>query len=167
MRRASAFTLIELLVVIAIIGILAAIVLPVLGAVRERGMETSCRNNQRQIFGAIELYRERSRGLYPVAALKPSAGPGPALRTALTNELPEAEVWRCPAESEFYEIEGLSYEWNTFLSGLALHHSVIYSVLSGRNAAKVPLLSDFEKFHDSGRARNVLYADGHVDRNSD
>lgn len=50
------FTLVEMLVVIAIIGILAALVLPVLGAAKERGLRTQCVNNLKQFGIALQLY---------------------------------------------------------------------------------------------------------------
>jgi prepilin-type N-terminal cleavage/methylation domain-containing protein/prepilin-type processing-associated H-X9-DG protein len=50
------FTLIELLVVIAIIAILAAILFPVFARAREKGRQTSCLSNVKQIMTAALMY---------------------------------------------------------------------------------------------------------------
>ena len=52
----SAFTLIELLTVIAIIGILAAILIPAVGAVRQKASQAKSSSNMRQIALAYNNY---------------------------------------------------------------------------------------------------------------
>jgi len=59
------FTLIELLVVIAIIAILAAILFPVFGRLKERAKLANCISNQRQLFFAVEQYKDDFEGRYP------------------------------------------------------------------------------------------------------
>ena len=66
-RRASAFTLIELLTVIAIIGILAAILIPTIGSVRESARNATCKTRIRQWSTAFMLYANENRGAYLVS----------------------------------------------------------------------------------------------------
>src|SRR5262252_7685723 len=64
--RQGAFTLIELLVVIAIIAILAAMLLPALGAAKEQGRKTRCTSNLRQIIYSTLLYTDDNKGFLPM-----------------------------------------------------------------------------------------------------
>lgn len=64
-RREHAFTLIELLTVIAIVGILAAILIPVVSRVRASARATECVSNLRQLSSAVTLYAQDNRGRLP------------------------------------------------------------------------------------------------------
>jgi prepilin-type N-terminal cleavage/methylation domain-containing protein len=59
------FTLIELLVVIAIIGILAAMLMPVLSRAKQRAQGTLCLNNGRELMTAMHLYISENHDFFP------------------------------------------------------------------------------------------------------
>jgi prepilin-type N-terminal cleavage/methylation domain-containing protein len=63
-RPRAAFTLVELLVVITIIGMLVALLLPAVQAVRRTAQQTTCTNNLKQLALAMTNY-ETSKGNLP------------------------------------------------------------------------------------------------------
>src|SRR4051794_17550130 len=93
-----AFTLIELLVVIGIIAILSAVVFPVFASVRERGRQTACLSNQRQITMAVLQYVEDNDEHFPWSNSFDynnhwSLNIDPYIQKV---SQPESAIWHCP-----------------------------------------------------------------------
>lgn len=68
------FTLLELLVVIAIIGVLAAVLLPVLSRAKASAREVQCMNNLRQIHIGWQLYADNNNGRLVPNGQGPTSG---------------------------------------------------------------------------------------------
>jgi prepilin-type N-terminal cleavage/methylation domain-containing protein len=130
-KKAAGFTLIELLVVLAVIGILAALLLPVLAGGKARARNSVCINNLRQLGMATRLYAEDNGGRMPSAEILPTqpitpASPLPRICDVLAFYIGRASgtdtnrvtVFRCPCDKTgLFAIEGSSYEWNADLNG--------------------------------------------------
>ena len=55
-KRTLGFTLVEIMIVVTIIGILASLAVPAFQRARWKAVETSIRNNLRQMWGAAQQY---------------------------------------------------------------------------------------------------------------
>jgi len=132
-------TVVEILVVIAIIGVLIALLLPVLSSAKAKAARTACINNQKQLATALLLYAERSpEGAFPstnLSAYVPdsiewfSNDISRSYRLFIAPELGgNTRVLQCPADTfayaccagdpwivlnqGFHQIYGVSYGFN-------------------------------------------------------
>jgi len=107
-KAIKGFSLVDLLVAIGIIAILAAFLLPALGAAKSRARRTGCLNNLRQINVGVRMYADDSSDAFP-----PATNQTPAAFTAytqlmksyvgLTGRSPQrATLFACPADTFYY-----------------------------------------------------------------
>jgi prepilin-type N-terminal cleavage/methylation domain-containing protein/prepilin-type processing-associated H-X9-DG protein len=174
------FTLIELLVVIAIIGILAAILFPVFAKAREKGRQTTCLSNTRQLAAGVLMYAEDYDEVLPVAI----GGTNDWAHWWTTIELVEPytgnrQIRMCPGDpvgavnlSTFPGLERYSYVWNKVVFAYRVPGFPSGPIMS---LAGIPYPSETTAFFDghmSGMAlltqhrhtdgANVSFMDGHA-----
>jgi prepilin-type N-terminal cleavage/methylation domain-containing protein len=99
----SAFTLVELLVVIAIIGILAAMILPAIKAIKEKEQIARARVQTAQIVTAIHEF-ETTTGRYPVSrdAINSVATSGDDFTFGGIYKTPSGALWTVQASGSYY-----------------------------------------------------------------
>ncbi len=87
-RKQFAFTLIELLVVTAIIGVLAAILFPIMASARAAARRTTCITQLRQIGLGLAMYRQDWE-VFP-----------PRLSTLVPTEVSDPRIFVCPSDRQ-------------------------------------------------------------------
>lgn len=171
------FTLIELLIVIAIIGILAALLLPMLVKVQEKALQTKCKANLDQIGKALKIYQDDlgRRKLYP-------DGNGAMFLAKLYQKkvLQEWQVYICPSTADTND-QGTLLEESRISEGDA-NNAISYAGRMNRNQQVYPGIfieskdstvtpmaaddrnqPDLTGNHNNGEILNLLYVDGHTD----
>ena len=175
--KTRAFTIVELLVVIAVVAILAALTVPALGPVIERGRSARCAGNLRQIGAAVQQYIADHEFRFPAIETDPPSlppeveDPGTALEKLGPYGVTET-ILICPsdaAQNKNYVKHGTSYHFSPVLQDETAASVKIYTrrgIFPISNVGRLTIASDIEAVHATGRnyGLNVLKADGRVEQ---
>lgn len=161
MKSPQAFTLIELLTVIAIIGILAAILIPTMGAVRGKARQAQCASNLRQLHSATLLFAGDNKDripanlradvkqehTWPVALLSylSIAGAADNPKGILDETIGKRplSVLACPSSSQNTRDSNLSdYAKNWYTGGNYLSSDPVVKLSGIANPSRTLLLAD-------------------------
>jgi len=168
------FTLIEILCVLAILVIISAILLPALSRVQEKGHQSVCQSNLKQLALAFQLYSQDNAGYYPWwfnnsdggdfsvlpspnTGFPPSSRPGVPWAKAIQPYIKNTQMLHCPslqsASSQNPLADGFTdYAYNLNLSG---QNDAKFS-----NSSSLILLEDYASLPGWSYARNSADADG-------
>ena len=192
--RTPAFTLVELLTVIAIIGILAALLMPVLNKTELRAKRIVCVNGLEQIGLAFHTFSGDHNGKFPMAISTNDGGSleyvesgfaaGDVFYTAFRNfqplspELVQPQLLICPTDrrTAATNFVSLQNENLSYFAGVEGAFDKPESILAGdrnlaTNSFDQPTILGFGPESDLGWTwelhgfkGNVVFADGHVEQ---
>lgn len=184
--RTGGFTLVELLVVVAILGILMSMLLSSIHRAKEKGRETQCMNNLRQIGIGIKMYYDDNRQMIvaPFGGIDSLPGclatnHGPATSRNLYPYLGKSEVFHCPLDQgkfsedcylhpktsllpSCWKTRGYSYEFNDGapIGPKSPYRGTLHRVagsLLGRQESWIPNPVKFILMHEPPAAPQVCY----------
>lgn len=157
MSSRRAFTLIELLTVIAIVGVLAGLLVPVVGAARNKARATECLSDLRQIGAAAQLYTHEHKGLLPsISHQRDENGESLSWTRTLRDYLGPDFIGRCPAWPE--HPARVTYGWNDLLvtaDGRGLPFTQCRTPSATLLLAELAPDQTAEHLHFSGAARSI------------
>lgn len=179
LRQCCGFTLVELLVTVAIVGILAALLTPIVGSIQKKAGATQCVSNLRQVYG---YFMEDAQ----VADEIPRAWNGSsgwvddkynALKLEKNNGY---KAFGCPVQRKAMHlpIDARTYSMNGYLVNEGWNNPPPGRIPKYRDPSKIAVITDGgirngaynsslsipfppERIHD-GKA-NIVFLDGHVE----
>jgi prepilin-type N-terminal cleavage/methylation domain-containing protein/prepilin-type processing-associated H-X9-DG protein len=192
-RRAGAFTLVEMLVVIAIIGILAALLLPVLSRSQMRAKRIVCVNGLGQMGIAFHVFMHDHAGKFPMQVPMSDGGSQEFVQNGyavggdfyfsfrhfqvLSNEIVASRILICPADLRrpAANFDALKNDNVSYFIGVDADYNQPDSILAGdRNIANASWQIPTIVHGGTGNSLrwtkelhefkgDVLFTDGHVE----
>lgn len=143
-RLIKGFTLIELLTVIAIIGILAAIIIPTVGKVRETAQRSVASSNLRQVGQASLIYASDNRDRLPASnaqatIVSPAANAtgsiaGVAFQLAYQGGLNDATIWFAGTDDATGQSTVMNSSRTGLMTAFSAASTLSYAYMTGLSA---------------------------------
>ncbi len=178
-HRRQGFTLVELIVVIGIIGLLIAILAPVLSTSRDKARRTGCLSNLRQLAVLLNLYADNHGGRLP------NANPAGFVESDDLNlvlvefnavYVRNPGIFRCPGDAQAQPTAIETSDYNSENSARISYdfYSIWWDSADGPKITRVkqaPMAWDLDggagavtELQNHGpKGGNVAFADGHAE----
>ena len=165
-RSTRGFTLIELLITIGLVALLASLIVPASDRLIHRARAATCMSNLRGLGASLNLYLADHHNIMPVlvVARESKTDDEDAIDTVLADYTDDPKAFRCSADAKrLWETTGTSYSWNHLINGQPVPSLNFMGFI--RDGARIPVIADKEGWHKHRDVQvNILYADGHVDK---